>query len=86
MHCAARSQQGLQCCVSVCFSAPVMELSRSRAKLMRRGAGVGQVVDLVQQCWAQEPSQRPKMADVCRRLESILGEVKARVRTERTRQ
>ncbi len=43
-----------------------------------------QVVELVQHCWAQEPSQRPHMADVCRRLEDILGQVRNRLRSQRS--
>ena len=46
---------------------------------------VWQVADLVQQCWAQDPAQRPKMAEVCHRLEDILAIVRARVRANRGR-
>jgi hypothetical protein len=44
-----------------------------------------QVLDLVQQCWAQDPAQRPQMIDVTRQLEALLAAVRERIRTDKAR-
>lgn len=41
-----------------------------------------QVVQLIKDCWEQEPAARPSMAAVARRLRAIVAAVKARIRAE----
>jgi hypothetical protein len=41
-----------------------------------------QVVRLVQQCWEQDPSARPSMAEVAERLRVIIETAKSRARVE----
>lgn len=44
-----------------------------------------QVLQLIRDCWEQEPARRPTMAAVVARLEGILGAIKARQRSARSR-
>jgi hypothetical protein len=42
-----------------------------------------QVIELAQECWAQEPRLRPTMAAVCARMDAILSSVKVRTRAQK---
>ncbi len=44
-----------------------------------------QVLQLIRDCWEQEAARRPTMAAVVARLEGILGTIRARQRSERSR-
>lgn len=44
---------------------------------------LSQVLELVQQCWAQDPAARPHMAEVAAHLDAMLAAVRERTRAER---
>ncbi|BDA43849.1 probable serine/threonine-protein kinase STY17 at C-terminar half [Coccomyxa sp. Obi] len=43
------------------------------------------VLEVVQQCWAQDPAQRPTMKEVTERLQEIVAGVDARIKQEKAR-
>ncbi len=42
-----------------------------------------QVLEVVQQCWAQDPAQRPTMKEVTERLQHIVADVDARIKQDK---
>lgn len=46
---------------------------------------VEQVLEVVQQCWAQDPAQRPTMKEVTERLQQIVADVDARIKQDKAR-
>ncbi|CAL8469838.1 g9380 [Coccomyxa elongata] len=42
------------------------------------------VLEVVQQCWAQDPAQRPTMKEVTERLQQIVADVDARIKQDKT--
>lgn len=67
-----------------CFDGLAVPVCKLVGVLSWRGCP-RQVLELVQQCWAQDPAQRPKMAEVCRHLEGLLADVRERIRQDKAR-